>query len=99
MTLKCRECEEEKVVPLSAEQLKRIEAGELIQNVAPEVDEGLRELLISGFCGKCFDAIFDGPEEEDEAQAAAEQAKEEADREDWEAAQQADHGSGWGTNS
>jgi hypothetical protein len=31
----------------------------LIQDLMPYLSEGERELLISGFCGSCFNQIFD----------------------------------------
>jgi hypothetical protein len=44
---------------------ERWQNGEHIQNVAPYLSADDRELLISGMCGKCFDEIFAG-EDEDE---------------------------------
>ena len=39
--------------------------GELIQNALPQLSPATRELLISGVCGTCFDAIVEEHEDED----------------------------------
>lgn len=44
---------------------KEWESGQPIQSVAPYLSEDERELLISGVCGKCFDDMFAG-EDDDE---------------------------------
>lgn len=46
-------------IPLSVKQEQKWRAGALIQIAAPELTEELRELLISGYCGRCFDALCD----------------------------------------
>jgi hypothetical protein len=45
-------------VPLTEEQETRWRSGALIQKVIPEVDEAMRELLISGICPTCWDEIY-----------------------------------------
>lgn len=38
-------------------RIYRWKAGALIQTVFPELDADARELMISGICGVCFDAL------------------------------------------
>lgn len=59
----CIECGTEYQVPLTVEQEQRSAAGELIQNVAPELEEDQRELLISGMCTDCFDELAEDLQE------------------------------------
>lgn len=51
-------CGKTYVLNYSADQQAIVESGGHIQNVARNLDDGERELLISGFCGACFDALF-----------------------------------------
>lgn len=37
-------------------------AGAKVQNAFPMLSLDEREILISGICGKCFDAMFEGEE-------------------------------------
>lgn len=48
------------------EVLKRMEDGELIQSILPEVPASEREVLISGICINCQEEVFADPDEEDE---------------------------------
>jgi hypothetical protein len=57
----CKKCSQAHVIEVSekgwnAWQLE----GKLIQAAMPELTADEREILISGICGKCFDAIFAG---------------------------------------
>jgi len=49
-------------LPIVQGELDRIEAGELVQEVAPHLTANQREFIISGITGEEFDALF----EEDE---------------------------------
>jgi hypothetical protein len=54
----CRECKEVTLLDLDFDDVARWKAGALIQNVFPQLSEGVRELMISGICGNCFDDLF-----------------------------------------
>lgn len=54
----CRDCKEVTLLDLNVDDVRRWKAGELIQDVFPTMPEDIRELMISGTCGKCFDALF-----------------------------------------
>lgn len=60
--VECRTCTHVEELPISDEQIARWRGGELIQNVMPELSADQRELLISGTCGTCWEALFP-PEE------------------------------------
>lgn len=57
--VRCRQCRQDFKVAATREQLGQwwIE-GKLIQHVLSKTSPGDRELLISGTCSKCFDAMF-----------------------------------------
>lgn len=55
----CTECGETKQFTVKADHYDAWNRGELIQRAMPEIPEAERELLISGLCGKCFDALFE----------------------------------------
>ena len=57
----CRKCHETTLYSLDQDALARWQSGELIQNAFPHLTADERELLISGTCGKCFDALFAEP--------------------------------------
>ncbi len=61
--VECIECGRTSSIPLSEEQEILWKSGAHIQNVAPNLSSGQRELLISRICGECFDEMF---KEEDE---------------------------------
>lgn len=68
----CRECHEVTLLDLEWHDVARWKAGALIQNVFPTMPEDIRELMISGTCGKCFDKLFadsEDPDVDDEAPA------------------------------
>ena len=53
-------------VILDAEKYYRWKDGECIQDVFPEMTKEQREILISGTCPECWDALF--PEEDEEVE-------------------------------
>ena len=46
--------------------LKRMDNGELIQNILPDLPASEREVLISGICINCQEEIFADSDEEDD---------------------------------
>lgn len=63
----CIECNKSFTVPMTREQHRRLLENEgNIQDILPEVSEDLRELLISGQCGECFDRLFSEDERNNE---------------------------------
>ena len=48
---------------------KRMEEGERIQDILPELPASEREILISGICINCQEEVFSDPDEEDERYA------------------------------
>ena len=60
----CRTCGDEHKLTVPAGAYKAWWYGDvLIQDAMPELSAGQRELLISGTCGRCFDATFSEQEE------------------------------------
>ena len=59
---KCRECKQDTILDLDPQKVSDWRAGGLIQNVFPELSLDVRELMISGYCGKCFDTLFQDEE-------------------------------------
>ena len=55
---RCPMCKKIASVNIKTEQLERIEAGEHIQNVCPELSDDDRERLITGICPRCWDDMF-----------------------------------------
>jgi hypothetical protein len=60
---RCMRCGQVKSIALPDAGFAAWQAGELIQVALPTVSADDRELLISGICGPCFDAMF--PDEDD----------------------------------
>lgn len=61
----CIECGKVKVFKLDAFRYDMWKLGHIsIQRAFPELSADDRELLLSGFCGECYDKIF--AEDEDE---------------------------------
>lgn len=54
----CIECKKTYFLDADKQAYHRWQGGELIQNALPTLDEGQRELLISGICEACFDKLF-----------------------------------------
>ena len=57
ISAKCSECQTTKVLEVPIEGLDAYRNGALIQRALPMLSPGDRELLISGICGRCFDAM------------------------------------------
>lgn len=55
---KCPFCGKEGQMMVDAEKHHRWKAGELVQNVWPEMTPDEREQLITGICGKCWDTTM-----------------------------------------
>ena len=62
----CTNCEQLKEFTVQTAHYQAWISGTVIQAAMPEISEDERELLISGMCGTCFDALF-ADEDEDEA--------------------------------
>lgn len=54
----CNSCKELHQIEVYAEDLQAWENGKLIQEAMPYLPPDIRELMISGICGKCFDEMF-----------------------------------------
>lgn len=57
-SLVCKSCYKVHVVEVTEDQVKRWQQGETIQKCFPQIPINVREILISGFCGKCFDKLL-----------------------------------------
>lgn len=57
----CVHCDKEFRLPVSTEQVRRWQQGELIQNAMPDLPLSDRELFVSGTCGGCWRKIFGTP--------------------------------------
>lgn len=70
----CIRCQEVHTIPITETQIDAFERGAHIQLVVPKVHRALREMLVSGICGKCWDEIHgvepdcDDEEHEDESE-------------------------------
>jgi hypothetical protein len=58
MKIQCRRCLRLIDVPITKEQFAAWQAGKYIQDAAPNLTPGQREMLISRTCGQCFDEMF-----------------------------------------
>lgn len=55
----CQYCNNEYILNISEDQYNKLQEGkELIQNIIPEVNPGIREILISGLCPECWNKVF-----------------------------------------
>jgi hypothetical protein len=63
VSVECIDCKKTFTLPLTVEQERAWRAGGLIQRIAPELADDA-EILISGECSACFDALFSGLDEE-----------------------------------
>lgn len=65
MTVCCMVCGEIIEVPMTDAQEAELSRPDRrkIQDIFPELSKDLRELLISGTCGKCFNELFEGNED------------------------------------
>ena len=64
-TKSCTVCGDYEVWSLDRELVNRWQGGENIQDVFPDMNEGDRELLISGTHPACWDKLFPGEGEEE----------------------------------
>lgn len=55
----CFKCRQQFQIEVWPADYQRWKSGDYIQNAMPYLDNNERELLISGFCGSCFDALSD----------------------------------------
>lgn len=60
---KCNQCNQVHYLDVTIEGYRAWKSGVLIQKALDQLSEDERELLISGTCGPCFDAMFKGSEE------------------------------------
>lgn len=56
--IRCISCCEQHIIEMLAVDHAKWKAGTCIQDAMPYLSIADRELLISGFCGPCFDGIF-----------------------------------------
>ncbi len=60
VTVKCPHCGQQFSKEFDTTKVNRVMAGELVQDVFPELSADDRELFfISHICGDCWDEIFD----------------------------------------
>lgn len=60
----CLYCEVDFLIIVPLAGMKAWDNGAFIQDAFPDMDMGTRELLISGTCGSCFDAMIEDGDEE-----------------------------------
>ena len=60
----CPFCGKNSIVHISAEELFRLNQGELVQNALPAMSAEDREILVSGICRDCQREVFAPNEEE-----------------------------------
>lgn len=63
LTCKCILCHKEYEMPVFKKDNNKYKEGELIQKCFPYLNEGYRELLISGTCPICWTKIFPSEDE------------------------------------
>lgn len=56
--IQCIKCHDIFTVNCYREDYAKWKDGELIQNAMPYLDANMRELLISGICGGCYENLF-----------------------------------------
>lgn len=67
LTLRCPQCKNTKEIQVTDDQYDRLCDGDgHIQDILPDLSPDDREMFLSGFCSKCWDSMFGGPEEDDE---------------------------------
>ena len=55
----CFNCGHKEIVSALQEDFESWQKGKCIQDVFPDLSPDVREIMISGFCGVCFDLVFD----------------------------------------
>lgn len=63
--IQCPKCGKLSKLTVTKEAMRNWQGGMFIQNAFPTKTPDERELLMSGFCSKCWNDIF-GPEEDEE---------------------------------
>lgn len=59
VVVQCSMCGSQATIEMTEDQYKKWKNQEdLIQNIFPNMSSTVRELLISGICGNCFDKLF-----------------------------------------
>jgi len=58
ISMTCRHCKKEYVMRVSQADLENRNKGMLVQEAFPYLSADLREMFITGICGKCYDAMF-----------------------------------------
>ncbi len=58
LEVRCTECKTTKRILVDPNGYHKWINGTLIQRALPDLPKDIRELLISGFCGSCFDKLF-----------------------------------------
>jgi hypothetical protein len=64
--IQCRSCGDVHLIPVDREAFDAWRAGKWAQDAFKEMKPAVRELFVSGTCGKCFDEMFKFPEDEEE---------------------------------
>lgn len=64
LELACVQCGEEHTLEFRATDFVAMREGKHVQDAAPYLTAGEREMMISGFCEKCFDDLFEGDDED-----------------------------------
>lgn len=58
LTVRCNVCKHSITFPVDRDGYERFINGMHIQRALPDVSPGLRELMLSGICPKCWDRLF-----------------------------------------
>lgn len=67
LEIKCSMCKEKHRIVVETSDWNRYEdTEEHIQDIFPYLNADQREMIISGVCGACFDALYDLDEDEPE---------------------------------
>ena len=64
-TVECKMCKAEFKISYLKHDYENWKAGMLIQDAMPYLTDDQREMMISGVCGVCFDALFASEDDED----------------------------------
>lgn len=54
----CPSCQKPQMVEVQEADLKKWKDGAYIQDAFPALSKDEREILLSGFCGECWDKLF-----------------------------------------
>jgi NADH dehydrogenase/NADH:ubiquinone oxidoreductase subunit G len=65
ISITCEKCLQTYSQKANKKDLERYNQGEHVQHAFPYLSADFREMLVTGMCGKCFDALFAmrGPED------------------------------------